>query len=78
MIITCRQVSELLTEDAENALRGYNRARVRLHLKICTRCQAHKKQLDTTVAVLRAMPHEAPPEDLVATLIDVAKRNLKG
>jgi predicted anti-sigma-YlaC factor YlaD len=77
MIITCRTVSELLTEHSEDTLRGYQRARVRMHLKLCSRCRAHQKQLESTVSVLHAIAPEAPPEDLMATLLDVAKRKLK-
>jgi hypothetical protein len=77
MIINCRKVTELLTDDAEQALGGYRRAQVHLHLKVCAPCRAYKKQLMATVGILRAMPREAPSEELVTKLLDVAKRTLK-
>jgi hypothetical protein len=69
MIINCRTLTELLTEASETSLPAFRRTQVALHLKVCSFCRAHRAQYDTTVAILRAMPREPPPDELLDTLV---------
>ena len=70
MIISCRTLTELLTDAAEASLPPLRRTQVALHLKLCSRCRAHRAQYETAVAILRALPREGPSDELLATLVE--------
>ena len=56
----CRDASALLTEDAEGALEGFEKAKFALHLSICVPCRRLRSQLRATAEVLRGLPPVAP------------------
>jgi len=56
----CRDMTALLTEDAEGALEGVSKMKFALHLSICTPCQRMRAQLRTTAAMLRGLASQAP------------------
>ena len=56
----CRDMTALLTEDAEGALEGFAKTKFAFHLSLCTPCQRLRAQLRTTAAVLRNLGSQAP------------------
>jgi hypothetical protein len=69
LVLCCRDATALLTERSEGALSGAQAATFAFHLTVCPGCKAYRKQLETTVGVLQAMPREAPKaEDVDAIL----------
>jgi len=66
--MTCRRATELHTQAAEGALRGQEKLRYGLHMRVCGPCQRYRGQLETTVDVLKQLPAEEPPADLVEAL----------
>jgi anti-sigma factor ChrR (cupin superfamily) len=60
----CRDMTALITEDAEGALEGVPKVQFALHLSICTPCRRMRAQLRATAQVLRSLPKQArePPK----------------
>ena len=55
----CRDVVDA---DAES-LTGVKKLLYRFHISVCPSCQAHQKQVETTVATLAAMPKDEASEE---------------
>jgi predicted anti-sigma-YlaC factor YlaD len=62
-MLTCRDITELVTDYVEGRMALWTRVRFRMHLGMCKHCRAYLRQVRTTVAVTGAMPTEPmPPE----------------
>ncbi len=70
----CRDMTALITEDAEGALEGVSKVQFALHLSICTPCQRMREQLRTTAALLRTLPKQ--PEPPRASDVDAIMKRL--
>ncbi len=62
VILTCRDMTELLTERDEGTLSGVKRAQLALHLFVCGRCQSYEKQFETTVGLLKKVGSSTPAD----------------
>ena len=60
LMISCREASRLVTEGLDRDLPVADRARLRLHLAICTACTRLSRQLEFLRRAARAYPG---PED---------------
>jgi anti-sigma factor RsiW len=58
----CREVTELLTDAMEGTLPPGKKAGYRFHVALCPYCKAHRRQVEATIATLRALP-APPPSD---------------
>jgi len=76
-MILCRKATELLTDDMEGRLVGVRKWQYRLHLAICVRCQAHRKQMELTVETLHKLPKEAPDDDTKARALEAFRARKK-
>ena len=76
-MIFCRQATELLTDDMEGRLVGVRKWQYRMHMAVCGRCQAHRKQMETTVETLHKMPKEAPSDDTKARALATFRARTK-
>lgn len=56
MMLTCQEVSRLVSQGLDRRLGLFERLRLRLHLAICDGCTNFKKQMDF---LRRAMAHLA-------------------
>lgn len=77
LILTCREMTELLTEREEGTLLGLKRAQLALHLFVCGPCQRYEKQFETTLGVLKrvgASQPEVPPAPSAAALLAQLRR----
>jgi predicted anti-sigma-YlaC factor YlaD len=68
-MLTCRQMTELITDYLEGRLPWMDRARFRLHIGMCKNCREYLKQMKLSVAVLGAMPDEPVPDEVMEELL---------
>lgn len=62
MKLTCRQLTEIVTDYVEGRMTFVERARFQFHLGTCKNCRAYVRQYRATVGVLGALGREpAPP-----------------
>lgn len=62
-------VVELLSALADGALPAAEAERVRAHLATCAPCRVEWEALQQTLALVRSLPDETPPEDLSAAIM---------
>ena len=71
-MITCRELTELVTDYLERRLGPIDWLRFQLHLGICRNCRAYLRQMRDTIAVLGRLPSggiEALSPELEADLL---------
>ena len=69
----CRSVVEA---DAES-LTGLRKLLYRFHMSVCPHCQAHQRQVETTVATLSALPKDEPSRDSREKALAAFRKNTK-
>ncbi len=62
--ISCRRMTDLMTDHMEGGLSGWVRWRAALHMRICPHCRCLRSQLEQTRHTLADLPGEEPPTDL--------------
>jgi predicted anti-sigma-YlaC factor YlaD len=60
--VTCQQFVELVTDYFEGALEARTMSKVEEHLVMCDWCRTYVEQLQVTIASLRELGAERPPE----------------
>ncbi|MCC6997172.1 MAG: zf-HC2 domain-containing protein [Deltaproteobacteria bacterium] len=72
-MLTCREITELVTDYLEGNLGLADRLRFQLHLGMCRHCRAYLRQLRATIAAMKKLsqpaPDEAMPTDVQAELL---------
>lgn len=58
-MLTCKEITELVTEYAEGELSFADRLRFQLHIGMCRNCRRYVRQVRATAAALGMLP---PPE----------------
>ena len=62
-MLSCREVTELVTDYVEGALSLADRLRFQLHIGMCRHCRAYLRQMKLTAKTLGYLPEpELPPE----------------
>lgn len=62
-MLTCRDVTALVTDYTEGRLSLWDRLRFQLHLGMCRSCRAYVRQVRATTRALGKLPPpEVPPE----------------
>ncbi len=62
-MLTCQQITELVTDYAEGNLSLVDRLRFQLHIGMCRNCRRYVRQVKATAAALGELPPpEIPPE----------------
>ena len=61
-MLTCRQMTELVTDYLEGRLTLGDRLRFQIHLGGCRHCRKYLRQMRRTIATLGALPEEAMPK----------------
>ncbi len=62
-MLTCKQITELVTDYAEGKLSFMDRLRFQLHIGLCRNCRRYVRQVKATAAALGRLPEpELPPE----------------
>ena len=58
-MLSCQQITELVTDYLEGRLTFAERIRFQLHLGMCRHCRAYLRQMKATVAALGQVPGDA-------------------
>jgi anti-sigma factor RsiW len=62
-MLTCKEITELVTDHAEGNLSFMDRIRFHMHIGMCRHCRRYVRQVKATAAALgRLPPPELPPE----------------
>ncbi|MEJ7599926.1 MAG: zf-HC2 domain-containing protein [Kofleriaceae bacterium] len=61
-MLSCKQITELVTEYLEGRMGLADRMRFQLHIGMCKHCRAYLRQMKTTIAVLGRLPDESMPD----------------
>ncbi len=62
-MLTCKEITELVTDYAEGNLSFMDRFRFRMHIGMCRNCRQYVRQVKATAAALGKLPPpELPPE----------------
>jgi len=57
-MLTCKELTELVTDYLEGRLSLIQRLRLQLHLGLCRHCRAYLRQMRLTVGTLGRLPEE--------------------
>lgn len=68
-MLTCRQMTTLITDYLEGRLPWMERARFRMHVGMCKDCREYLRQMKLSVAVLGSMPPEPIPDEVMESLL---------
>jgi len=68
-MLTCKEITELVTAYAEGQLGFMDRLRFRLHISMCRNCRTYVRQLRVTAKALGKLPEPEIPPDLQAELL---------
>lgn len=68
-MITCRDVSQLVTDYTEGRLSTWDRLRFQLHLGLCTACRTYLAQVKATAAATGRVSEVPMPADVEAELL---------
>jgi len=75
-MLTCRQLTELVTEYLEGRMPFWRRVQFQMHLGMCRHCRAYLHQMRTTTDALGRLPEEPVPDDVEAELVERFRRML--
>ena len=68
-MITCRELTELVTDYLEGRLSIGQRLRFEMHLGLCSHCRAYLRQMKETIGSLRSLREDDIPEDMSQRLL---------
>lgn len=68
-MLTCKQITELVTDYAEGHLRFQDRLRFQLHIALCPHCRVYVRQLETTARALGKLPEPQISPQLMEDLL---------
>lgn len=79
-MFSCRDATDLMTDESEGALSGGGRLKYRIHMIICAHCRAFRRQLRETVAVVKeiAREPEAPKPELEERVMEAFRARRGG
>lgn len=63
-MLTCRELTELITDYLEGRMPLMQRLRFQLHLGMCRHCRAYLRQMRATVRTLGMILAEPPPPEV--------------
>lgn len=68
-MLTCQQLTELVTEYLDGRMSLWRRAQFQMHLGMCRHCRTYLDQIRETVRTLGKLPEEQIPPDVKAELL---------
>jgi anti-sigma factor RsiW len=63
-MLSCQEVTELVTEYLEGRMPLLRRAQLHMHVGMCRHCRAYLDQMRQTVRFLGKLPDEPMPQDV--------------
>jgi anti-sigma factor RsiW len=73
-VLTCRDVSELVTDYAEGTLPPRTRLAVRVHLFLCSMCRKYLDQMGKARNLLAGRPLDPPPAEVEERILGALRR----
>ena len=68
-MLTCKEMTELVTEYVEGNLPFMDRVRFQMHIGMCRNCRRYVRQVKATAAALGMLPPPEMPADLEQELL---------
>jgi predicted anti-sigma-YlaC factor YlaD len=68
-MLTCRDVTELVTDYLEGRQAFFDRMRFELHLGMCRHCRAYLRQMRVTIETLRKLSEGSIPPEIMQRLL---------
>ena len=68
-MLSCRELTEIVTDYAEGRMSFWRRLEVQLHLGMCHPCRAYLRQMRLTAQTVGQLPPEPMPPDVKAELL---------
>ena len=68
-MITCRELTELVTDYLEGRLSIGQRLRFEMHIGLCSHCRAYLRQMKQTIGSLGSLREDDIPEDVSQRLL---------
>lgn len=68
-MLTCRELTELVTDYVEGRLSLGQRLRFELHIGLCSHCRAYLRQMKHTIQALGKLPEESVPPEAMNRLL---------
>ena len=69
-MLTCQQMTSLITDYLEGRMPVMDRARFQLHIGMCKDCRRYLHQMKLSVAVLGCLSPEPVPDAVMASLLE--------
>jgi len=69
-MLSCQEVTELVTDYLEERLSFTQRARFQLHVAMCKNCRRYHRQMRLTIRTLGKLPEQAIPADVREELME--------
>ena len=67
--LTCKQVTEAVTDYLEGTMGVARWVRFQMHLGFCLGCRIHLRQMKLTVRMTQSLPTEPPPPEVREELL---------
>jgi len=68
-MLSCRELTEIVTDYAEGRMSFWRRLEVQLHLGMCQACRAYLRQMRLAAQTVGQLPPEPMPPDVKAELL---------
>lgn len=75
-MLTCKELTELLTEYLEGSMPLMQRLELRVHLMMCKNCRAYVRQAKMTIATLGKLPAEPLPDAVREQLLQHYRKSM--
>lgn len=69
-MLTCRELTELVTDYVEGRLSFLDRLRFQMHLGMCRHCRAYLRQFKQIIQALGKLPPESIPPEVQQALLE--------
>jgi predicted anti-sigma-YlaC factor YlaD len=69
-MLTCKEVTEVVTDYLEGRQPFLERVRFELHLGMCRHCRAYLRQMRATIETIGSLPGESIPPEMIQQLLD--------
>lgn len=63
-MLTCQQVTEIVTDYLEGQMPLWKRMQFQLHIGMCRHCREYLRQMKATIETVGQLPDEPLPEDV--------------
>lgn len=73
-MLSCQQITELVTEYLEGKMDAERRLEFDKHMGLCRHCRVYLKQMQSTVDMMGKLPDEPVPDGVMAELQQTFKQ----